>query len=169
MDTAESCAAMWPKGAAPRNTAFLPDVTATDPPPEISSADGPISRIANRQRTDTRLRRVKQGVGDGRRDADDGRFTGANRWQIRTVHQNGLDLRHVFEPRHVVLGKLRVQHPAVFETHLFAERAAEAHDDAAFHLRREVRRILNGATLERFDHLKNFERAGAVVHFDSNA
>ena len=28
---------------------------------------------------------------------------------------------------------------------------------------------MNGATLERFDHLKNFERAGAVVHFDSNA
>ena len=76
-------------------------------------------------------------------------------------------MRHVFEPRHVVLGKLRVQHPAVFETHFFAERSAQAHDDAAFHLRGEVRRILNGAALERFNDVKHFERAGAVVHFDS--
>src|SRR5438132_1507672 len=159
---------MWSKGAAPRNTAFLPDVTEINPPPETSSAGGSISRIANRQRTNTRLRRVEKGVGDGRRDADDGRFTGANRWQIRAVHQKGLDLRHVFEARHVVLGKLRVQHPAVFETHFFAERAAEAHDDAAFHLSGEVRRILNGAALERLDRLKHFERADAVVHFDSN-
>src|SRR6185369_7905332 len=53
-------------------------------------AGDPVCRIADRQRTNARLRRVKEGVGDGRRDADDGRFTGANRCQIRPVHQDGL-------------------------------------------------------------------------------
>ena len=46
--------------------------------------------------------------------------------------------------------KLGVQHPAVLESHLLAQRRAEAHDDRAFDLGAQIVRVDDRAALEDF-------------------
>src|SRR5690349_14346170 len=95
--------------------------------------------VAYGQRSNPHLSGIGKRVGNGGRDANDRRFARAYGWQIRPIHQDGLDGRNILESRHAIPAETRVEHPAVLEAHLFRERTAEPHDDATLNLCLEIR------------------------------
>src|SRR5688572_13397468 len=122
---------------------------------------GAVAVVADGEGTDARLGGVKQSVGDGGGDTDNGGFAGADGWQVCAIDEDGFDLWNVFETRDVVLGELRVEDFAALESHLLGQRAAETLDDAAFDLGLEISGILNGSAFEGFSHFSDLEGAGA--------
>ena len=67
---------------------------------------------------------------------------------VPVLDQVDVDPRDVPEAGHAVAGEARVQDLPVLELELLGERPPERHDDAALHLREEVRGVQDGAALE---------------------
>src|SRR5258706_12445996 len=111
---------------------------------------------------------MKDCVCNCRRDGNDRRFSCASGSEIRTIHQNNVDLRNIRKARNGIPAEGGIEHFAVFESHLFTQRRPESHDDSALDLFEQVVRIDNWATLECFAHMFNPDRILAV-NFDFDA
>ena len=85
------------------------------------------------------------------------------RRQVLAVEQDDLDLGRVAEPRHAVLGELRVEDLAVLEVDRLGHRPAEPHDHRAFDLVLEVVRVDDGAAFEGTDGADDLHAAARSV------
>jgi hypothetical protein len=112
---------------------------------------------------------VEDRVGDGRRDGDDGGFAGACGLEILAVEQDHICFGNVPEAGHTVSRESRVGQPPLSELNLLAQRRAEAHHDAAFHLSAQVGGVQDRPAFEGLDNLDQPRRTALPVHVHLNA
>src|SRR5262249_37632675 len=91
--------------------------------PAMATLSTPDRLVANGHRTDPRARGMKDGICNGGRNPNYGRLASADRGKVFPIQQNRRDPRHIAEARDLVLRKTRVEHLAIFETHLLAQRS----------------------------------------------